>query len=39
MKRLGMKNRDANFEHLALPMGHRLREHVLYGISRENFEG
>ncbi len=37
MKRLGMKNKDANFEHLALPKGHWLREHVLYGIKRENF--
>jgi len=35
MKRLGMKNKDANFEHSALPEGHRLREHVLYGIRRK----
>lgn len=38
MKRLGMKNRDANFQHSALPVGHRLREHVLYKIRREDFE-
>jgi len=37
MNRLGMQNKDANFEHLALAVGHRLREHVLYGIRRENF--
>ena len=35
MKRLGMKKKDANFEHLALPKGHRLREHSLYAIRRK----
>ena len=37
MKRLGMKILDKNFEHPAIPVGHRLREHLLYGISREDF--
>jgi len=35
MKRLGMKNKDANFEHSALPVGHRLREHSLYAIRKK----
>jgi RimJ/RimL family protein N-acetyltransferase len=35
MKRLGMKNSYENFEHSALPQGHRLREHVLYKISKD----
>jgi RimJ/RimL family protein N-acetyltransferase len=30
MQRLGMTNTQQNFEHPALPIGHRLREHVLY---------
>jgi ribosomal-protein-alanine N-acetyltransferase len=37
MKRLGMKNLNENFEHPSLPVGHRLSEHVLYQISREDF--
>ena len=34
MERLGMKNAYENFEHVALPVGHRLREHVLYKIEK-----
>lgn len=37
MRRLGMRNKSENFEHSALPKGHRLREHVLYGIKREDY--
>jgi len=38
MKRLGMKKSEMNFEHPALPVGNRLREHVLYQVSREDYE-
>ena len=38
MERLGMKNAYANFEHSALPVGHRLCEHVLYKIKPITFE-
>ncbi len=34
MKRIGMLNADADFEHPALPEGHTLRPHCLYKISR-----
>jgi ribosomal-protein-alanine N-acetyltransferase len=34
MERLGMKNSYKNFEHTALPVGHKLREHVLYTIQQ-----
>lgn len=33
MERLGMaRDADGDFEHPALPAGHRLREHVLYRV-------
>jgi len=35
MERLGMQNTYENFEHSALPKGHRLREHVLYKITKD----
>jgi RimJ/RimL family protein N-acetyltransferase len=34
MKRIGMRNVNADFEHPALPEGHALRPHCLYKISR-----
>ena len=34
MQRIGMRNANADFEHPALPEGHRLRPHCLYRISR-----
>ncbi len=34
MRRIGMCNADADFEHPALPQGHALRPHCLYKISR-----
>lgn len=37
MKRLGMKNTKENFEHPALPENHRLREHVLYKITNDEW--
>jgi len=36
MERLGMQNSYENFEHPALPKGHRLREHVLYKIKKDS---
>ncbi len=38
MKRLGMRDTQQNFEHPHLPMGHILREHLLYKISKEDWE-
>ncbi len=35
MERIGMTNTNENFEHPAIPVGHKLREHVLYKITRE----
>jgi ribosomal-protein-alanine N-acetyltransferase len=37
MQRLSMKKLDKTFEHPALPMSHRLRKHLLYTISKEEF--
>lgn len=37
MKRLKMINMENNFEHPILPEGHALREHVLYKITREQW--
>ncbi len=37
MERLGMKNTCANFEHPIIPVNHPLREHVLYNITREQW--
>lgn len=36
MQRLGMQ-RDGEFEHPALPVGHRLRPHVLYRLTRSRW--
>jgi len=37
MQRLGMKNTYANFEHSALPKRHKLREHVLYKMTKKMY--
>lgn len=37
MKRLGMVEETATFEHPAIPVGSRLREHCLYRFSRERW--
>ncbi len=37
MKRLNMQNTGENFDHPNVPIGHRLREHVLYRIGRSEF--
>ena len=37
MERLGMVKQQANFEHPALPVGHKLREHVLYKIKQSQW--
>jgi RimJ/RimL family protein N-acetyltransferase len=37
MKRIGMLNANADFEHPALPEGHALRPHCLYKISRASW--
>ena len=34
MERIGMRNANADFEHPAVPEGHRLRPHCLYRITR-----
>jgi RimJ/RimL family protein N-acetyltransferase len=34
MKRIGMNNAHANFEHPAVPEGNPLRMHCLYKITR-----
>ena len=38
MKRLAMVDTKQNFEHPNIPMGHPLREHVLYKISKAQWE-
>ncbi len=39
MERLGMNNRETEtFEHPSLPVGHPLREHCLYRLSREKWQ-
>jgi RimJ/RimL family protein N-acetyltransferase len=38
MQRLGMQNSYKDFEHPALPKGHRLRKHVLYKIKKDKWE-
>jgi len=39
MRRLGMRHDPAeDFEHPAIPAGHRLRRHVLYRLARADFE-
>jgi len=37
MARLGMIQESDNFEHPALPVGHRLREHCLYRLSKDQW--
>jgi ribosomal-protein-alanine N-acetyltransferase len=38
MRRLGMRHDpDGDFEHPAVPVGHRLRRHVLYRLARTDF--
>lgn len=39
MQRLNMSNTEMNFHHPRLPQDSPLREHVLYIITRENWEG
>jgi RimJ/RimL family protein N-acetyltransferase len=38
MQRLGMRNTGENFDHPLVPEGDRLREHVLYKITRAQWE-
>ena len=38
MERLHMQNTQRNFDHPAIPKGHRLREHVLYRLSRKQWK-
>lgn len=37
MKRLGMLKQSSSFEHPALPIGHKLREHELYKIKQSQW--
>jgi RimJ/RimL family protein N-acetyltransferase len=37
MQRLKMKNTGENFDHPKVPIGHPLREHVLYRIGRSDW--
>lgn len=37
MQRLGMHNTAQNFEHPEIPQGHVLREHVLYCLSKQEW--
>jgi RimJ/RimL family protein N-acetyltransferase len=38
MERLGMNREAETFEHPSLPIGHPLREHCLYRLSREKWQ-
>ena len=38
MERLGLTNTQQNFEHPELPAGHTLAEHVLYKITRDEWQ-
>jgi RimJ/RimL family protein N-acetyltransferase len=38
MQRLGMRNMGENFDHPMVPEGDRLREHVLYKITQDQWE-
>lgn len=38
MERLHMQNTQRNFDHPSIPKGHRLREHVLYRLSRKQWK-
>lgn len=37
MQKIGMSNTHNNFEHPSLPVGHGLREHVLYKITKQQW--
>jgi len=37
MERIGMQNTKNNFEHPIIPKGHKLRDHVLYKINKEQW--
>jgi RimJ/RimL family protein N-acetyltransferase len=37
MDKLGMRREPGEFDHPRLPEGHRLRRHVLYRVSREQW--
>ncbi|GIS21143.1 MAG: hypothetical protein CM15mP120_30590 [Pseudomonadota bacterium] len=37
MQRLGMVNADEDFDHPNLPVGHELRRHCLYRLSRRQW--
>lgn len=37
MQRLGMKNTNSNFDHPVIPENHHLREHVLYKITKKQW--
>jgi RimJ/RimL family protein N-acetyltransferase len=40
MQRLGMRYEPENdFDHPGVPAGHRIRPHVLYRITRDEFDG
>lgn len=38
MRRIGLSNRARDFDHPLIPADHRLRRHVLYGISISEFQ-
>ena len=37
MKRIGLSDRGLEFDHPSIPEGDRLRRHVLFGITREEW--
>jgi RimJ/RimL family protein N-acetyltransferase len=37
MQRINLKNTNKNFDHPRVPIGHPLREHVLYQISQRDY--
>ena len=39
MRRIGLADRGQDFEHPILPRGHRLRPHVLYGTTADEWVG
>ena len=38
MKRIDLTNRDSDFDHPSIPEGHPVRRHVLYGISKPEWQ-
>jgi len=38
MQRIGMKNMAANFKHPIIPENHPLSEHVLYKMTKQQWE-